>query len=78
MHCQDLRNLTSDPGKILQLFIKNNCFFAKEVLTKDNRMIFIVLYSYKALLDIRGEMLPFYTFEQLQKRYAYWSLFTKP
>lgn len=78
MHWQDLRKVVPDPGKILLLFIKNNCFFAKAVLTKDKRMIFIVSYTYKALLDIREEMLPFYTLEQLQKRYAYWTLFTKP
>lgn len=78
MHWQDLRKVDPDPGKMLQIFCSGNCYFAKAFKRQDGSMIFVLSHTYKALLDIKNELLPFYTLEQLQKRYAYWSLFTKP
>lgn len=78
MHWQDLRKVVPDTGKILQIFCNENCYYAKAFKRQDGSMIFVLSQTYKALFDIKNELLPFYTLEQLQKRYAYWSLFTKP
>lgn len=78
MYWQDLRKVTPDPGKILQIFCNENCYYAKAFKRQDDSMIFVLSQTYKALFDIKNELLPCYTLEQLQKRYAYWTLFTKP
>lgn len=48
------------------------------MMWQDGSLIFVLSQTYKALFDIKNELLPRYALEQLQRRYAYWSLFTNP
>ena len=80
MNWQDLRKVTPDTQKMLLLCVNNNFYFAKAfVLPKSGNLVFILSQTYKALtLDIKNELYPCYTLEQLQKRYTYWTTLTKP
>ena len=61
MNWQDLRKVDPDPGKVLQIFCSGNCYFAKAFKRQDGSMIFVVSQTYKALFDIKNELLPCYT-----------------
>lgn len=78
MYWQSLNENKPDPKKILFLHVNGICYFAKAAILKDGQMIFAVSYTFKALLNIRNEMLPFFTLEQLCRRNAFWSLYTQP
>lgn len=78
MMWQDLRKVTPDSGNSILVSILGNCYFSKAFKRQDGSMIFVLSQTYKALFDIKNELLPCYTLEQLQRRNAYWSLFNTP
>lgn len=78
MMWQDLRKVVPDSGSSILISISGNCYFAKAFKRQDGSLIFVLSQTYKALFDIKNELLPCYALEQLQRRYAYWSLFTNP
>ena len=78
MNWQLLRNVKPNTGKIILLHVKDCCYFARLLRCKDGQEIMVVSYTFKPLLDIKNEMLPCFTLEQLYHWKAYWSLYTRP
>ena len=78
MNWQLLRNVKPNTDKIILLHVKDFCYFARLLKCKDGREIMVVSYTFKPLLDIKNEMLPCFTLEQLYHWKAYWSLYTRP
>lgn len=78
MYWQSFKKVPPDPNKLLQIYVHDNCYFARSLKLNDGKLIFITSLIYAELFDVKHKLVPFFTFEQLQKRDAYWSLFTKP
>lgn len=78
MNWQLLQNVQPNPGVIILVFFKNQCFFGRLLRFKDGRESVALSYTWHSILNLKEEIVAAYPIDQLKKAGAMWSLFVKP